>query len=226
MSLTLNPFGLSFYEYKGGKNRMSTSTYYIISGTDNVSLGQGDPVEVRGSTNGYVTAYAGVTAPTAEVEYNSDFNSLVVGVAVSFSWTSTTGTQMKNQAYLPAGTQTLNGMPIEVQVADLFSNVYRMQCNEALPITSPGTACFFNYNFTLCEDTPASPRTSQSTVALDVASGGGSSNNNYWFTGKIVGCPKTSINGSSNTWYDPYPEVLVMINAHAYKPGTNGSNGA
>lgn len=224
MSLTLNPFGLSFYDYKGGKNRMSTSTYYITSGTDSVSFGQGDPLTVRNSTNGFVTYYNSVSVPT--VNANSMYWGLVVGVAISFTWTSTTGVLMKSQPYLPAGTQTLNGMPIEVQVADLVSNVYRMQCNEALPITSPSTACFFNYNFTETDVTPPSPRTSQSTVALDVASGGGSANNNYWFSGKIVGCPKTSINGEANSWYDPYPEVLVMINAHAYKPGTNGSNGA
>jgi len=219
MSITQSPYGLSFFDYKGGKNRMSTTDYYIQSGTNGVSVGQGDPVSVS-STVGYVVGWNGQTAPTAPAQAN--IAGSIVGVAVSFSWVSTTGVHMKNQSYLPAGTQTLNLLPITVKIADLFSNVYRIQCNGPFGLTAPATAIFHNYNFTTVTATPANPNNSQSLVQLDTNSSGVAPPN-YWLNAKIVGLSPAITSGGTNSWYDPYPDVLVMINNHAYKPGTNGT---
>ncbi len=217
MSLTLNPYGLSFVEYKGGKNRMSTSTYTIASGYP-YSIGQGDPVQVA-SAGGNVTAYTPPLTPTPPAMAIAAYN--IVGVAVSFSWVSVTGVAMKNQPYWPAGTLTLNSVPAIVTVEDPVSNVYRIQCNASLGLTSPATACFKNYSMSSCQTTTLpNARTNQSTAVLNVASY--TAGQNYWLSLKIVGLAKQSITGGPNTWYDPYPEVLVMVNSHAYNSGTNG----
>jgi hypothetical protein len=219
MSLTLAPYGLSFFDYKGGKNKMSTTRYAIISGYAH-SIGQGDPVQL--GTAGWVTAYEPAPSPTNPNVSIFGYNTL--GVAVSFSWVSSTGVSMNNQSYWPAGTQTLNGTPAYVQVADLVDNVYRIQCNSTLNLTANQVANFRNYNFSDCTTSSLpNPRTSQSTAVLNTLNSGVAAPN-YWLSAKIVGLAPSSISGGPNHWTDPYPEVLVLINAHAYRPGTNGSN--
>lgn len=209
MSLTFNPFGLSFFDYKGGKNRMSTSTYKIFSGYD-ASIGQGDAVAI-GNGGGFISANQDA-APTPPAMAGAI--GTIVGQFVSVSWISATGVAMNNQPYWPAGTLTLNGEPAIATVADLFSNVYRVQCNAT-----------FSYdptfqNFNLSGNASPNARTSQSTDYLNVSSYVASPN--YWLDLKIVGLAPASLTAGANAWSDPYPEALVIINSHAFKPGTNG----
>lgn len=217
MSLTLSPYGLSFVEYKGGKNRMSTSQYTIASGYA-FSIGQGDPVQVA-AAGGNVQAYTPPTTPTPPAMGLASFN--IVGVACSFSWVSSTGVAMRNQPYWPGGTLTLNNVPAIVTVEDPTDNIYKIQCNASLGLTSPSTACFKNYSMSSCQATTLpNPRTSQSTAVLNVSSYTASPN--YWLSLKIVGLAPQSLTGGPNSWYDTYPEVLVIVNSHVYKSGTNG----
>lgn len=215
MSLTFQPYGLKFVEYKGGKNRVSTSQYTISSGY-NASIGQGDPVQI--GINGHIQAYAPLAA-TAPAMVAAAQN--IVGVAVGFSWVSSTGVAMNNQPYWPAGTTTLNSVPATITVADPTDNIYKIQCGSvstSLDLTSPATACFKNFNMSNCATTSLpNARTSQSTAYLDTATYAASPN--YWLSLKIVGLANT---GEPNSWYDPFPEVLVIVNSHAYKSGTNG----
>lgn len=219
MSLTSSPFGLQLVEYKGGKNILSTSEYNIASGYP-YSIGQGDPLQ-QAFSGGNVQQYTPPISPGSPAVSTPSYN--IVGVACGFSWTSATGVLMDNQPYWPAGTVTLNGMPATVTVADLVSNVYKIQCSGSLSLTSPSTARFKNYNMTSCQlTTLPNARTSQSTAMLDVTTG--ISSPNYWLSLKIVDLAPQTITGGPNSWYDPYPVVHVMINSHAYQPGTNGTN--
>lgn len=217
MALTASSYGLSFYEYKGGKNRMAVSTYYIASGYS-TSIGQGDPLNM--GTSGYVTAYTAPSTPTSPNVATA--TTTTIGTAVSFSWISTTGTVMNNQPYFPGGTTTYNGNPIIVTVADLVSNVYKIQASASLGLTSPATAVGKNYSMIISGNYAPSSSTGQSRAALDVSTN--LSAPNYWLTLKIVGLAPATTAGSTNSWYDTYPDLLVMINNHTFKPGTNGTN--
>lgn len=211
MSLTFNPYGLSFYDYKGGTNRMSTSTYTLASGYA-ANIGQGDPVTIGIAGNIGANILPIVPTPPNQVGAQGT----ILGQFLSASWVSATGVAMNNQPYWPYGTLTLNNEPAIVTVADLFSNVYKIQCNATLT----SNATFKNYNISSTDSvSPPNPRTSQSTAYLDVSSYIAAPN--YWLDAKIVGLAPPSM-GGSNDWSDPYPEVLIMINSHAYKPGTNG----
>ena len=207
MSQTANPYGLSQVAYKGGKFRASVSTYYISSGYA-LSFGQGDPVQM--GTGGYVGAYSG-NVPTVQAA-----NTMTLGTFVSVKYVNTQG-QTVISPYWPASTVTFGGQPAIVTVNDLPLVVYQVQGNASLQLTAPATAIGKNYNLNPVAPNPA---TAQSLVSLNISSGGNAA---AWATCKIVGLADAKI-GGTNSWYDPYPDLLVIINNHAYKIGTNGTN--
>lgn len=207
MSQTASPYGLSQVAYKGGKFRASVSTYYISSGYA-LSFGQGDPVQM--GAGGYVAAYSG------NVPASQTASTMTLGTFVNVTYVNTQG-QTVISPYWPASTVTFNGQPAIVTVNDLPLVVYQVQANASLGLTSPATAIGRNYNLN-----PVAPNatTGQSLVSLNVSSGGGA---DTWRTCKIVGLADAKI-GGTNSWYDTYPDLLVIINNHAYKIGTNGTN--
>lgn len=217
MSLTLAPYGLSLYEYKGGKNKFSTSVYHLAD-SYGASIGQGDPVNI--GLYGSINVSTPSNAPTPP--YPAQSFSQVLGQAVSFSWITPNGVSMKDQPYWPAGTKTLNSVGASVTVADLPMNVYKIQANAPCG-TAVAPFLFYNFDFSNCLSTSLpNPRTSQSTAYLDINTGVNTTN--YWLAAKIVGLAPSSITGGPNAWSDPYPEVLITINNHAFKSGTNGAN--
>lgn len=197
MSTTANPYGLSRLEYKGGKDKGSTSTYYISSGFA-TSLGQGDPVNV--GVNGFVGAYTAPSTTSTTVQMQT------VGTFVKVSYTDIYGNSQEDP-YWAAGTATFNGQPAEVTIDDVPWVVYKVQANASLGLTTPNTAMFKNYNLIL--NTPSSA-TSQSTAALNVSSYGASTT--ALGTLRIIGLATSGPSGSSNSWYDTYPDLLVVIN--------------
>ena len=219
MSLTFNPYGLSYVDLKGGKDKMSTSTYTIQSNYG-YSIGQGDPVMV--GVNGNIQVYFPPTTPTPPALLIAEYN--MVGVAVSFEWYSVTGVHMKNQPYWPANTPTLNNVPAIVRVEDPTDNVYKIQVGPGgLSLTSPSTACFKNYSMSDCRSASIpNARTSQSTAYINPNTYVAGPSGNYWLSLKILGLAPDSLTSGPNSWYDPYPEVLVMVNSHMLKTGTNG----
>jgi hypothetical protein len=204
MATQSNPYGLSFYNYKGGKNKFSTSTYALPSGYA-ISLGQGDPVNI--AANGNIAAYA---APTGANPVQT------LGQFVSVTYINASGL-LVNSNYWPANTVTQNNVPAIVTVADLPYNVYKVQCNTFFPLVSPVTPVFRNYN--LLPSNP-NPQTGQSTIALNTTEVAAP---NAYLTVKIVGLAPVS-NNDSNSWYTGFPDVLVVINNHGFKIGTNGTN--
>lgn len=217
MSLTFNPYGLSLYEYKGGKNKFSTSVYHLDD-SYGASIGQGDPVNL--GQGGTINVYTPSSQPGSP--FFPSAISQTLGQAISFSWITPNGVSMKDQPYWPAGTKTLNSIGAYVTVADLPMNVYKIQANSALG-TAAFPCLFDNYNLSNCLNTSLpNARTSQSTAYLDV--GTSVPTTNYWLTAKIVGLAPSSITGGPNAWSDTYPEVLIIINNHAFKCGTNGTN--
>ncbi len=219
MSQTPTPYGLSFFDYKGGKNRMAVSTYLLNSGYA-YSIGQGDPVNM--GANGYITAYIPPTTPTPPAMAIA--TSTTLGVFLGVSWVATNGQLQANQPYWPGGTVTLNDQSAIVTVSDLFSNVYQVQCNASLALSGTATAIGKNYNFT-SSATVSLPNaaTGNSTVSLDTAAGSVAAPN-YWLTAKIIGLGTATQSGQTNAWSNTYADVLVLINNHTFKPGTNGTN--
>ena len=216
MSTTSNPYGLSFYEYKGGKNRASISAYYLPSGFA-TSLGQGDPINM--DQLGYIKAYAQPDEPDVNGLYQIGAVDATLGQFVKVEYTNTSN-QFIQSNYWPGGTTTLNGANAIVYVADLPYNIYKIQCAGSLGITSPQTAVGRNYNITA--GTTPNPKTGFSTASLDVTN---TVQPNFYLTAKIVGLA-APLASSTNTWYDTYADVLVILNNHPYKIGTNGTNSA
>lgn len=216
MSQTFNPYGLSYFELKGGKDKAYTQTYPIHTAFS-FPIGQGDPLNQSASGDGALIAYTAPTAGTLAA------NTYTVGVFVSVSYTNTQG-QLINSSYWPANTATYNGLNATVTLADVPYNIYKIQCNASLGLTGQQVAVGKNYNILINTNaaSSANPATGQSQASLNVSTGvAGNTNSNLSL--KIVGLAPPQP-GQTNAWTDPYPEVLVIINNHVYKPGTVGSN--
>lgn len=208
MSLTANPYGLSRVEYKGGKDKGSTSSYLISSGF-NTSFGQGDPVNI--GVNGFVGAYVVPTNATTE-------NMVTVGTFVKVSYTDIYGT-FKEVPFWAAGTLTFNNVPAICTLDDVPLVVYKVQANTSLGLTFPNTVCFKNYS--LINNAGIylpNAATSQSQAALDVSS----YTTDAYGTLKVIGLSEAGPSGSTNSWYDPYPDLLVIINNGVLHAGTIG----
>ncbi len=216
MSQTFNPYGLSYYELKGGKDKAYTQPYPIHTAFS-FPIGQGDPLNQGVSGDGALTAYTAPTAGTLAA------NTYIVGVFVNVTYTNTQG-QLITSTYWPANTATYNGLNAMVTVADVPYNIYRIQCNGSLGLTGQQVAVGKNYNILINTNTAtaANPVTGQSQASLDVNTGVANTTN-FNLSLKIVGLAPPRP-GETNEWTDPYPEVLVIINNHVYKPGTVGCN--
>ena len=215
MSQTSHPYGLSRFEYKGGKNRESVSVYPLASGYA-TSLGQGDPVNLSPSGGGgLVVAYS---APTGGAPASS---TQTLGTFVNVTYTNAQGQEIISP-YWPANTVTYGANPAVVTIADLPYNIYQVQCNGSLALTGNQTAIGKNYNLIITGNNGPNASTGQSRAALDVNSGIAGANN-INLTAKIIGLAPVPINGT-NAWTDPYPDVLIIINNHVFKTGTLGNN--
>ena len=211
MSQKATPYGLSQVAYKGGKFRGVLSTYYISS-LYAYSFGQGDPVQMGPA--GFVASYSDPAGgpPTSETSAT-----MTLGTFVSVTYVNTQG-QTVISPYWPASTATYNSQPAIVTVNDLPYIIYKIQGNGQVVVTgNPPTAIGRNYNID-----PSAPNaaTAQSTMALDTAV---ATNNEDYVTCKIIGLADPTI-GQTNSWYDPFPDLLVIINNHAFKKGTPGGN--
>jgi hypothetical protein len=203
MSLIASPYGLSLVSYKGGKFRGSTSTYYISSAYS-VSLGQGDAIQM--GTGGLAQAYS------AQTPDSTDASQMTIGTFVSVTYVNSQG-QTVISPYWPASTATYNNTNPIITVNDLPYCVYKVQMSGTLGIASPNTAVGKNYN--LVANLP-NAATGQSTQSLSNDAGTAA-----YLTCKIVGLADAPV-GGTNSWYDTYADVLVIINNHAYKAGTIG----
>lgn len=219
MSQLETPYGLSQVSYKGGKYRGSLNTYYISSGYGQ-SFGQGDPVQM--GSGGYVGAYT--VQPT-----NVTGATMTLGTFVSVTYVNTQG-QTVIAPYWPASTLTYNNQPAIVTVNDLPYVVYQVQCSGSIPnITAPtsasgsigqtGVGKTFNLIATAGTDNAPNPATGQSQAALLVTT---TTINAAYNTVQIVGLADPKI-GGTNSWYDPFPDVLVIINNHAFNAGRPGA---
>lgn len=225
MSQVKSPYGLSYVKYKGGKDKMATSVYPLNPAA--VAIGQGDAVTmcVQGGTAGLINSYIPPVAPvTAGCTSPS---TAILGVAVSFSWVNLQGQLVNNQPYWPGPGTALTGTAPYITVADLVSNVYQIQCSGTLSLTAPATIIGKNYNLLYLTPNTPNSATGQSQQALDVQSyvapgTAGTTTANYWLSLKVVGLGTALQSGQTNSWQDSYPDVLVMINSHSFKPGTQG----
>lgn len=214
MSQTYAPYGLSFVEYKGGKNKGTINTYAISSGYA-YSFAQGDPVQI--GNGGVIAAYTGAAIPASGTATAATISTL--GIFVNVTYVNTQG-QTVISPYWPANTETYGGYNAIVTLADVPYNIYKVQCSGTLPgVAGNDTAVGQNFNLTDITTAANTPNavTGQSRVALNVSSG----NVGNWPTVKVVGLANPAV-GGSNSWLDPYPDVLVIINNHVYKPGTYG----
>lgn len=206
MSISPSPYGLSQVSYKGGKYRGSLSTYYIPSEYP-FSFGQGDPVQM--GSGGFVASYLN-PGPTSLAG-----STMTLGTFVSVTYVNLQG-QTVIAPYWPASTQTFNDQPAIATVNDLPYVVYKVQCSQTLGLDSSSFATAVGKTYNLLWTAP-NANTGQSTVSL-LPTGGGF---NY-STCQIVGLADPVI-GGTNSWYDTYADVLVLINNHAFNAGRPGN---
>lgn len=231
MPSTFAPFGLSIYDYEGGKPNFTMRDMPLAaSGSgDGVakSFGQGDAMGLV-SANGY----SGLVA--VDGNGNADVVAgYVMGIFTQVSYTTAQGQVVPGGStspgyYWPANTATLNTVAPLVKLNHLPNTIYQIQCNASLP--SQGA---YGVNYTLVENggvynssngnsgvpfttdaiVAANPASGQSQQFLRITAGsaGAASTNG---TCKIIGLAPTSSKLPSNSWTDAYPVVLVKINLH------------
>jgi len=220
MSQTFLPYGLSFNSYKGGKNRMATSVYPLSSVS--LAIAQGDAVI---QTEAGVQEYNALPTVPASGAFPSPYT-VPLGVFIDASWITATGQVMAHQPYWPGATAVLAGSVPVCTIADLTGNVYQIQCNTNLTglgsvgLSTTTGICGYNFNIMPATPNPANGQSLQSLNMTYVAPG--TTGGNYWMNARVVGLGTATQSGQTNSWADPYPDVLIVFNNHKYKAGTQG----
>ncbi len=221
---------------KGGTNQLST---------DIVGLCAGDLVTFGPSSGGTVTSGVPDNAwllPTISTGYIMAANSLYNGATGKYNYPRAILGVFGGVQYLNSQNQNVRGMywpnngsannPLAASgtvavatVNDLADCIFQVQCGGSLGTTAVdamkkvGQLCGFANNGS------GNTSTGQSQLYLDIASfyTPTSSKSPYATDALPIQCAPFRLIGlapiQGNSWTDPYPDVLVMINNHMWKPG-------
>jgi hypothetical protein len=208
MSLTLNPNGLSFADYIGGKPRYSAFDFPLQSApganTPGHNIGNGDVVSLTG---GYVVNSVAATAivPGSSAQ-------LILGVFNSVKYQpSQQNVSPGTFPYWVAGTTTANAQDAAVSVCTDPSQVYIVQANGAVPQSYIGR----NFNLGGFNSTSS---LGQSAIYLDVTT----VTTQNWGQVKLIGLAPVTPAMESNAWGDSYTWVKVTLNNTVLHAGQYG----
>lgn len=129
-----------------------------------------------------------------------------------------TGTQNTRSMFFTQNTVSINGVIPYATVNDLPDCIFQIQCNAALGSTLASAMANIGNLFGFANNGGGNPANGQSTLTLDVNSEFTTTSP----TSNVSGAPFRLIGLApiqGNSWTDPYPDVLVMINNHMWKRG-------
>lgn len=227
MSLTYTPNGLSLYDYKGGKATYTLTQYPLASGTS-MSIGQGDPVSLVPIANVVWAANTGSPGCVIQTPMITPGNAAIsaaqylpiLGVATQFIYTNQQGQEV-DAPYWASNTATYNGNVGYVGVNDLPNCEFVIQAKGSITQDQVGA----NFNFQNSGDDTTSlpapnPQTGQSTVGLNPKPIVSTTvNSASWGQCTLVGLAASPLGGSNN-WGDAFTWVIVRINNHRWRAGT------